>query len=249
MRKILEARGLKCSFQARGRSFLAVDGADLDLYEGEVLGLIGASGCGKSTLARLLTRLTPLEGGELRFMGEDVLTMKDLRPFYRAVQMVFQTPAASFDPRRTLGDGITESLKNLGLKKSLRERRGEELLIECGLSPAFMRRYPHEVSGGECQRAAIARALAPAPKVIILDEATSSLDTTVQRDILELLTRLKSKEKLSYLFITHSLALVQELCDRVLVMHAGRIVEEGTPDEIIHEPKSAYTRELVEAAY
>ena len=161
--------------------------------------------------------------------------------------MVFQTPVTSFDPRRTLGDGIGESLRNSGTSKAEAKKEVLRLLSQCGLSEEFYGRYPHEVSGGQCQRAAIARALAVQPKIVICDEATSSLDVTVQQQILELLKKLKEERNLSYLFICHNLALVQMFCDRVLVMKDGKIVEEGTPDEVIMQPKEAYTKLLVES--
>lgn len=161
--------------------------------------------------------------------------------------MVFQTPAESFDPRRTLGDGIGESLRNMGIKGSELKKRVDNLLELCGLSPEFALRYPHQVSGGQCQRAAIARALAVEPQLLICDEATSALDVTVQKQIMELLMKLKKEQNLSVIFICHDLALVQMFCDRVLVMEQGRIVETGTPDQVIHTPREEYTRILVDA--
>ena len=163
--------------------------------------------------------------------------------YYRKIQMVFQTPAESFDPRRTLGDGVGESLRGL----SRREARQEavRLMERCGLPGEFARRYPHEVSGGQCQRAAIARALAMGPKVLICDEATSALDVTVQKEILDLLRGLEGD--LAILFICHDISLVQQFCHRVLVMHRGEIVEQGTPDEVICRPQHAYTRHLIDS--
>ena len=161
--------------------------------------------------------------------------------------MVFQTLAESFDPRRTLGDGIGESLRNMGIKGSEFKKRVDNLLELCGLSPEFALRYPHQVSGGQCQRAAIARALAVEPQLLICDEATSALDETVQKQIMELLMKLKKEQNLSVIFICHDLALVQMFCDRVLVMEQGRIVETGTPDQVIHTPREEYTRILVDA--
>ena len=159
------------------------------------------------------------------------------------MQMVFQTPAESFDPRRTLGDGVGESLRGL----SRREARQEavRLMERCGLPGELARRYPHEVSGGQCQRAAIARALAMGPKVLICDEATSALDVTVQKEILDLLRGLEGD--LAILFICHDISLVQQFCHRVLVMHRGEIVEQGTPDEVICRPQHAYTRHLIDS--
>lgn len=156
-------------------------------------------------------------------------------------------PGESFDPRRTLGDGIGESLRNMGIDRKNTRKKVEELLITCGLTPEFADRYPHEVSGGQCQRAAIARALAVEPKLLICDEATSALDVTVQKQVLELLLELKQKQNLSFIFICHDLALVQAFCDQVLVMYQGEIVEEGTPDEIIESPKTEYTKILVDS--
>ena len=165
------------------------------------------------------------------------------------MQMVFQTPTDSFDPRRTLGDGIGESLRNAGIsRKETRERVGE-LLKKCGLSPEFASRYPHQVSGGQCQRAAIARALAIEPKLLICDEATSALDVTVQKEVLDLLNELRAQQgqSLSILFICHDISLVQQFADRVLVMYHGNIVEEGTPDEVIRGPKNDYTKRLIDS--
>lgn len=157
----------------------------------------------------------------------------------------FQTPAESFDPRCTLGDGIGESLRNMGISKAETRNRVEKLLLTCGLTPEYADRYPHQVSGGECQRAAIARALAVEPKILICDEATSALDVTVQKQIMELLQKLKKENQLSFLFICHDLALVQLFCDRVIVMHDGHVEEEGTPEEIIEHPKTEYTEKLI----
>ena len=197
----------------------------------------------------MITRLTDITDGTLKFQGKDITKLKksQLRDVYGNIQMVFQNPAGSFDPRRTLGDGIGESLRNRGMKKTDIAIRVKELLEQCGLDGELAKRYPHEVSGGQCQRAAIARALAVDPKVLICDEATSALDVTVQKRIIELLRRLKEEKNFSYLFICHNLALVQEFCDWVLVMKDGGIVEEGTPDDVICNPQDEYTKMLVEA--
>jgi peptide/nickel transport system ATP-binding protein len=218
---------------------------------GECLGIIGESGSGKTTLVNMITRLADADEGCIILDGEDITSCRGrkLRSVYRRMQMVFQSPAGSFDPKRTLGDGIGESLKNAGLGREQTKKEVERLLIECGLAPEFAGRYPHEVSGGECQRAAIARALAVNPKLLICDEATSALDVTVQKEIIELLGRLRKKRggELSILFISHDLALVQQFCERVLVMYEGRIAEEGSPDEIIRNPQAACTRKLIES--
>lgn len=231
-------------------NYTAVDHVSFQIGEGETLGVVGESGCGKSTLARLITRLIEPTSGSITLLGEDITNVRGaaLRNVYRQMQMVFQSPRGSFDPRKTIGYSISESLINSGMPKSERARRVEALLEQCRLPAEFAGRYPHEISGGQCQRAAIARALAIQPKLLICDEATSALDVTVQQQIMELLKTLKQEHNLSLLFICHNLALVQSFCDRVLVMHEGKIVEEGTPEQIIQAPQSEYTKRLVEAA-
>ena len=250
MNTLLEAKHLTKIFTRRGKeSFKAVDDVSFSLKEGETLGIVGESGSGKSTLAKLITRLTVVTEGTLKFQGKDITRLKQsqLKDVYGNIQMVFQNPAGSFDPRRPLGDGIGESLRNRGMKKEDVAKRVKELLEQCGLDEEFAGRYPHEVSGGQCQRAAIARALAVEPKVLICDEATSALDVTIQQQIMELLTELKETQGLSFVFICHNLALVQMFCDRVLVLHDGKVIESGSPDDIINEPKEEYTKKLVEA--
>ena len=161
--------------------------------------------------------------------------------------MFFQMPMESFDPRRTLGDGIGESLRNMGISRAETRKRVENLLERCGLDAEYADRYPHQVSGGQCQRTAIARALAVSPDILICDEATSALDVTVQKQILELLTELKQKDNLSFILICHDLALVQAFCDKVLVLYHGKTVEYGTPDDIIDHPKMDYTKKLIDS--
>ena len=250
MEPILEVKNLTKTFQEEGReAFAAVRGVSFALYPNETLGIVGESGSGKSTVVRMLTRLTDATSGQILLNGQDITHLKGraLREIYRSFQMVFQSPMTSFDPRRTLGDGIGETLRNAGYSRGETEKRVCELLAQCGLTADFARKYPHEVSGGQCQRAAIARALAIQPELLICDEATSALDVTVQKQIMELLTTLKKERGMSVLFICHDLALVQSFCDRVLVMQNGEIVEEGSPDQIIQHPSHPYTRSLVEA--
>lgn len=244
---ILQAEHLKKIFISRKKVFTAVDDVSFELKQGKCLGIVGESGSGKSTIARMITHLTDVTDGKVMLMGRDITKVKgkELRKVYQDIQMVFQMPMESFDPRYTLGDGIGESLRNMGISRSETRRKVEELLVKCGLQPEFAENYPHEVSGGQCQRAAIARALAIKPSVLICDEATSALDVTVQKQVLELLLELKEKEGLSFLLICHDLALVQAFCDEVLVLCQGRVVEQGMPDEIINHPKEEYTKVLV----
>ena len=252
MEPILRVQNLTKTFTRSGQSNLtAVNGISFDLLPGECLGIIGESGSGKTTAVNLITRLLDATEGRIFLDGEDITlkTGKPLRMIYRKMQMVFQTPTDSFDPRRTLGDGIGESLRNCGMTRHDADAQAARLLERCGLPAAFAGRYPHEVSGGQCQRAAIARALAVKPKVLICDEATSALDVTVQKEILELLHTLRSEQgtKLSILFICHDISLVQQFCDRVLVMYHGDIVEQGTPIDVICHPQNDYTQRLIDS--
>ena len=226
-----------------------VQDVSFELKQGEILGIVGESGSGKSTIAKMITHLESVTEGQVFLKGKDITHVKGkaLREIYQDIQMVFQMPMESFDPRCTLGDGIGESLRNMGISRSETGSRVEKLLERCGLDREFADRYPHQVSGGQCQRAAIARALAVNPEILICDEATSALDVTVQKQILELLIELKQKEQLSFLLICHDLALVQAFCDKVLVLYHGKTVEYGTPDEIINHPKEDYTKRLIDS--
>lgn len=247
--RILRAEHLKKVFTSGKKSFTAVEDVSFTLERGECLGIVGESGSGKSTIARMITRLIETTEGSVSLLGKDITNIKgkELRAVYREMQMVFQMPMESFDPRRTLGDGIGESLRNAGMSRRDTKIKTEELLEMCGLTPEFAARYPHEVSGGQCQRAAIARALAVNPSILICDEATSALDVTVQKQVLELLINLKEKKNLSFLLICHDLALVQAFCDKVLVLCRGKVVEQGTPDDIINHTKEEYTKILVDS--
>lgn len=246
---ILKADHLKKIFVSGKKSTTAVDDVSFELTRGECLGIVGESGSGKSTIARMLTHLEGVTEGQIFLKGKDITHIrgKALREIYQDIQMVFQMPMESFDPRCTLGDGIGESLRNMGITRAETRKRVENLLERCGLDKEYADRYPHQVSGGQCQRAAIARALAVSPEILICDEATSALDVTVQKQILDLLIELKQKENLSFLLICHDLALVQEFCDRVLVLYHGKTVECGTPDEIINHPKMEYTKKLIDS--
>ena len=250
MEPILKVEALTKTFSGQ-REIAAVNGISFELFPGECLAIIGESGSGKTTAVNMISRLTDVTTGSIFLEGQEITHRKgkQLREVYRQMQMVFQTPTDSFDPRRTLGDGIGESLRNAGLTRKEAQKRVEALLEKCGLPREFANRYPHQVSGGQCQRAAIARALAIEPKLLICDEATSALDVTVQKEIISLLNELRKQrgKNLSILFICHDISLVQQFCDRVLVMYRGEIVEEGTPDAVIRAPKNDYTKHLIDS--
>ncbi|MBQ2087659.1 MAG: ABC transporter ATP-binding protein [Selenomonas sp.] len=250
MDKLLQVAHLKKVFPQKDRpDIVAVDDVSFSLQPGEKLAIIGESGSGKTTVARLIARLTDATEGKIILAGEDITRAggAQLKKAYAKMQMVFQNPVDSFDPRCTLGDGISESLINHGRSRAQAAAITKKLLAMCELGEEFARRYPHEVSGGQCQRAAIARALAIEPQLLILEEATSALDVTVQAEIMSLLNRLQQERHMAYLFICHDIALVQDFCDRVLVMQAGRVVEAGTAEEVINNPRQAYTRTLLDS--
>lgn len=252
MEPILKAENLTKVFSRQGQAeFTAVNGISFHLFPGECLAIIGESGSGKTTAVSMISRLLDVSSGSITLDGQDITHLKGqkLRRVYRTMQMVFQTPTESFDPRRTLGDGIGESLRNAGVSKGETRKKVEALLEQCGLGAEFADRYPHQVSGGQCQRAAIARALAIEPRLLICDEATSALDVTVQKEIMDLLNALRAQQgqNLSILFICHDISLVQQFADRVLVMYQGNIVEEGAPEEVICHPKNAYTKRLIDS--
>lgn len=252
MEPILKAEELTKVFFRKGQpDFTAIDHINFELMPGECLGIIGESGSGKTTAVNMITRLLDASGGRIVLDGEDITDARGsrLRKIYQKMQMVFQTPTDSFDPRRTLGDGISESLRNNGMSASEAKKETERLLALCGLPADFAGRYPHQVSGGQCQRAAIARAIAIRPKLLICDEATSSLDVTIQQEILGLLKNLRKQPdmELSILFICHDIALVQAFCDRVLVLYHGQIVEQGIPDDVIRNPQNEYTKCLIDS--
>ena len=250
MEPVLKVENLTKVFTRKGQpDYTAVNHISFEMSPGECLGLIGESGSGKTTVVNMITRLLDSTEGRILLGGEDItrLSGKGLRKAYREMQMVFQTPTDSFDPRCTLGDGIGESLRNNGWSRKATKDEVVRLLEVCGLTADFAGRYPHQVSGGQCQRAAIARALAIQPKLLICDEATSSLDVTIQQEIIDLLNELRwtKGSDLSILFICHDIALVQQFCEYVLVMYKGDIVEQGTPGEIIQDPRDPYTKRLI----
>jgi len=250
---LFETRDLKVHFPIRGskRVVRAVDGVDLTWHRGEVLGLVGESGCGKSTLGRALLALQPTTAGEVLFEGRPLreARRRDLR---RRVQMVFQDPYQSLNPRQSVGDLVLEPLQihRIGNRGSERVERAVRALENAGLSPAvrFWERYPHELSGGQRQRVAIASAMVLEPQGLVCDEPVSALDVSVRAQVLHLLMALKQSEGLGLIFITHDVGLAWALCDRVAVMYLGRIVESGTTEEVIGDPRHPYTQALLSVA-
>lgn len=230
----------------------AVDDVYFDLAPGETVGIVGESGCGKSSLARALVGLEAASGGQISLDG-DIVPLNGgeaaWRPVRRKVQMVFQDPVASFDPRLSLRDSIAEPLIALepGLDADARRARVDQMIERVGLSGELADRRPHELSGGQCQRGAIARALIVRPQVLICDEAVSALDVSVQRQIVQLLAELQREYGLAILFISHDLAVVRQLCHRVLVMYLGKIMEQGERDIVLETPQHPYTRALLSA--
>ncbi|MFQ5697814.1 MAG: ABC transporter ATP-binding protein [Myxococcota bacterium] len=253
---LLEVRGLRKAFPVRGGAFggrrwlRAVAGVDLRVEARETVGLVGESGCGKSTLGRLALRLLEADAGEIRFSGHDVrqASRAELRNLRREMQIIFQDPFASLNPRLTIGDAVGEGLAIHRIAtRSERRKRVAELLEIVGLRAEHARRFPHEFSGGQRQRVGIARALALEPHLIVADEPVSSLDVSVQAQILNLLLDLQERFGIAYLFISHDLRVVRHLADRVYVMYLGRIVEEAPAERIYARPQHPYTEALLSA--
>src|SRR5215470_4837083 len=231
-----------------GEVVRAVDGVSLEVRRGETLGLVGESGCGKSTLARVITQLQPATAGHVVFDGQDLtrLAGSRLRRIRRQMQIIFQDPFASLDPRMTVGEIIAEPIDNFGVARGrARQQRVQELLRLVGLNPNFTNRYPHEFSGGQRQRIGIARALAPNPTFIVCDEPVSALDVSIQAQIINLLQDLQREFNLTYLFIAHDLAVVRHLSDRIAVMYLGKVVEVADRADIYDAPQHPYTRALL----
>lgn len=247
---ILEVRKLDKYYYSRQKNeeIHAVKQVSFHIKNGEFLGLVGESGCGKSTIAKIIMGLQVASGGQVLLDGR-VLSGSYPKDAYRSMQMVFQLPRDSFDPRKTIGACLAEIQCNFGVEKRKAKGRVGGLLEQVGLSPEYAARYPQELSGGECQRAAIARAMAVSPRLLICDEITSALDVSVQAQIVELLLMLRQEAGLSMLFISHDLALVKGLCDRILVMYDGEILEEGTGKELLEQPQSGYTRTLFASVF
>ena len=256
-RPLLEVKDLKTHFPVKRGIFQrtvdhvrAVDGVSFDLGVGETLGLVGESGCGKTTVGRTILRLIDATSGEVNFEGKPVFQQSatDMRALRREMQIIFQDPGGSLNPRMRVGRLVGEPLVVHGMASGDELRhRVEQLLERCGLWKQAADRYPHEFSGGQRQRIGIARALAVEPRLIVCDEPTSALDVSIQSQILNLLDDLQEEFDLSYLFISHDMAVVHHVCDRIAVMYNGKIVEVGARDQVIHDPQHPYTKALLSA--
>ncbi|MFM7408226.1 MAG: dipeptide ABC transporter ATP-binding protein [Cuspidothrix sp.] len=249
----IEPNFIERIFKGQGQQIKAVDGINLELYPGEILGLVGESGCGKSTLSRTILQLIPPTAGKVEFLGQELtkLSPKEIRASRRQIQMVFQDPHACLNPAMTVGQSIADPLliHNLANPEKAKEKV-LWMLEKVGLTPAeaYYQRYPSDLSGGQQQRVAIARALITQPKLVICDEPVSMLDASVQSQVLDLMLQLKDEFELTYLFITHDLWLARFLCDRIAVMNSGKIVELGNTKEIFANPQHPYTKTLLSAA-
>lgn len=234
---------------SRAETIKAVDGVSIEIQKGEILGLVGESGCGKSTLSRTLMQLIPPTSGAVILNGENVtaLSHSEVRKRRLDFQMVFQDPYASLNPRMTVFSTIAEAVRqrHRGMKGAELEKKVVDLMSTVGLDASQMKRYPHEFSGGQRQRIAIARALAPEPKLIIADEPLSALDVSIQSQILNLLKDLQRDLGLTMIFISHDLGVVHYIADRIAVMYEGKIVEIGTAEEVFHNPQDEYTKRLL----
>jgi microcin C transport system ATP-binding protein len=244
---------IKSSFLRRTIAHVkAVDGVSLDLSPGEALGIVGESGSGKTTLGRAIIRLLKPREGQILLDGDDLAKRKpkELRPLRKDIQIIFQDPYGSLNPRMTIRETILEGaiLHGLASEKDS-EAVLDQVLTEVGLETSIKDRYPHQFSGGQRQRIAIARAILLKPKVLVLDEPTSSLDRSVQFQVINLLKKLQRDHGLSYLFISHDLKVVRALCHRVIIMHKGKVVEEGATEDVFLAPREEYTQKLVRAAY
>lgn len=249
---LLEVHRLGKSFPARGKAqkVRAVTDASFTLARGETMGLVGESGCGKSTLSRLILSLIEADEGTVKISGEDFLSAprRQKRLMRRRIQIVFQDALSSLNPRMTVGVNIAEPMRLQGLgSKGSRRAEARELLELVGLRASDEDRYPHEFSGGQCQRIAIARALILKPDIIIFDEAVSALDVSIRAQILRLVLDLQQKFGLSYIFVSHDLSVVKRICDRIAVMYLGRLVEIGPSDVVCEHPRHPYTEALIGA--
>ena len=255
-RPLVDIRGLYKRFPIRGgilqrtlAEVQAVDGVDLQVRRGETLGLVGESGCGKTTVGRLLLRLIEPTAGQIIFDGVDITRLKGsaLKPFRRRMQIIFQDPYASLDPRSQIGESIGDGLRIHGVAPAERQRRVAEIMDKVGLAPYQARRYPHEFSGGQRQRIGIARALVLEPDLIVCDEPVSALDVSIQAQVLNLLKELQAEMSLTLVFIAHNMGVVEHISDRVAVMYLGRIVELSDRQTTYRDPRHPYTQALMSA--
>jgi oligopeptide transport system ATP-binding protein len=257
---LLEIEQLKVHFQVTDskqwfwqpkKMLKAVDGISVNLHQGETLGVVGESGCGKSTFARAIIGLVKASGGRISWLGKNLLELDDhqWRDVRRDIQMIFQDPLASLNPRMTIGEIIAEPLRTHqpGLTAQQVKQRVEAMMTKVGLLANLINRYPHEFSGGQCQRIGIARALILEPKLIICDEPVSALDVSIQAQVVNLLKQLQREMGLSLIFIAHDLAVVKHISDRVMVMYLGHMVELGHYQQVYQHPKHPYTRALMSA--
>lgn len=258
MTGLIQVENLTKGFSPRGGNILrrrqpprlAVDDVSFTIERGKSMALVGESGAGKSTVGRLILRLIEPDSGSVRFDGLDVLQMPPaaLRELRRKAQMIFQDPYSSLDPRMTVAESVGEPLLvHFGTGRGERDRLASAMLDQVGLGSRFLDRYPVELSGGQLQRVAIARVLTLEPEFVVCDEPTAALDVSVQAQVLNLLGELQRDLGLSYLFITHDLALVDVIADDVIVMQSGKVVEQGSVDQVLHNPREAYTRQLLDA--
>ncbi|TCS41762.1 murein tripeptide/oligopeptide ABC transporter ATP binding protein OppF [Reinekea marinisedimentorum] len=258
--KILSVEDLKVYFDVyppnampwtKPAKLKAVNGVSFDLYAGETLGIVGESGCGKSTLARAVIKMVPAEAGKVMWLGKDLISAnkKEMQNARRDLQMIFQDPLASLNPRMTIGDIIAEPLKTHypQMPATERKQKVKEMLVKVGLLPNQINRYPHEFSGGQCQRIGIARALILNPKLIICDEPVSALDVSIQAQIVNLLMDLQEEMGLSLIFIAHDLSIVQHISTRVMVLYLGNVCEITTSDQLYSTPRHPYTQALISA--
>lgn len=245
---ILDVKNLTKTFEKNNTLFTAVDNINFQLDKKECLGIVGESGSGKSTIAKMLVKLIEPDNGEIHFLGKDLVTINksELRKTRKDIQMIFQNPMDSFNPRKKLKTSVGAGLKyTLHLNKKQIEEKVDKALNLVGLKSEYKDRYINKLSGGECQRAAIARSVIIEPKLLICDEITSALDVSVQAQIIDLLVQLREKMDMSYIFITHDLTLARYLCDRILVMYKGNEVESGNVVDIFENPMHPYTKLLL----
>lgn len=244
---LLEVKGVKKYFSGKKGCVKALDGVDLTIKSGELVSIVGESGCGKSTLSRCIIGIEKITEGEIFFNGEKIsdYDRNQLRPVRRIMQMVFQNPYAAFQPKQTIGEGLREVGNFYGIKGAELQKRLDTLLEYIKMDAELLDHYPDELSGGQLQRLAIARALIVKPKLLIADEPVSALDVSVQAQILNILSEIQKKENMAVLFISHDLSVVEHISDRVYVMYLGKAVESGDKKDIFSDPKHQYTKALL----